>query len=433
MPRASFILASLGIIVFILLYVVSYSRSKYSSGSLQAPPIMTHPGYTEEMDLHYLEQVITHATMVLVKAASSDGQWEFKRIKAIPRTPDSEDSSLSACLAQGNAAWANNVGYLLRIALLEAQATISIILHIKGLDFSPYCPDLSRLARIREYEELWRKEYRDVWHKQSNKDVGPSMGTDIWSVLFEMDLLLSMLNDEGMYHNRYREALRALSEYLSVVQLRNGGYTYAIAGTSNPGVGRSVTVLTALCLLYLSRLRDAAIQVDMTMLQAAARAVKSAYRDGRGGYAYYSDMDVLDGEEGEKEILGRSVLCALALHEYNRNNDSYELMKVMLERYINKAESLMGIFGREGHEGGDRAAAYYYHFGLYYATIAALNIRGSEKDEYLRRLVRILMKTRTDDGWFTDGTCHTQLYQTAFGVRLLSEVIKYCRERRKQH
>ena len=92
----------------------------------------------------------------------------------------------------------------------------------------------------------------------------------------------------------------------------------------------------------------------------------------------------------------------------------------MLTRYVEALPELEGAFGYERHAWGDGLAAYYTHFGAYYAALAALELPEEQGRPILRRIVNAVRSHQRSDGSVRDGTCHTPLYQTAYAIRILA-------------
>lgn len=255
-----------------------------------------------------------------------------------------------------------------------------------------------------------------------------------WGLIYGVNTLSIALRDPRFSGEDrappLREAARTMLDGLKRYQSPRGGWGYYADPDSAWRPDWATSFTTAAGVLALVNARDAGLDVDAKMFDAAVDAV-AASRLKNGAFDYdvnavprHFDLESINQVKGS---LGRIQVGNLALLRGGRAVDD-EQVAWGIEQFFRHHKFLDAARQKPiPHEAYYANAAYFYLFGHYYAARLIATRDDARRPEWERALRREILKCREADGsmWDFYIASDTRPYGTAFGIMALAHTLPH--------
>ncbi|MFT4708989.1 MAG: hypothetical protein ACI9D0_000210 [Bacteroidia bacterium] len=261
---------------------------------------------------------------------------------------------------------------------------------------------------------------------------GDGWDTDyVWTMLCDMVALVDIQDDprfqEPEMQARIAKRGKDFIDLLERNQAYHGGWAYYDNPpfTKRPKWGTSFC--TALVLPAYKKAIDLGWSADEDAIAAYDRALKYVQRCALPNEAYEYSLSSVPRVAGEsisnvKGSLGRIQVCNWARRVCGDERITDDVLRRGLEAFFREHKFLDAAFMRPvPHEAYYANAAYFYHFGHYYAAMAIELLPEPEREAWHAKLRPHLVKTQRADGSLTDflGTGYLRVASTAYTILAL--------------
>lgn len=304
--------------------------------------------------------------------------------------------------------WSVGTTGLAALALMEVGTTEETrAAVVRGLEFLMANADLKRPAE---------------WDVDNN-----------WGLIYGLRTLARALRDERFLgtemEGKLRDGAMTMMSRLERYTSPRGGWGYYANPSAAWRPDWATSFMTATGVLALLEAREAGLQVNQKILDAAVRAILRC-RQPNGAYLYSVDavprhlrMESINQVKGS---LGRIQVCNYALHRAGVDLSPEELEEGV-ESFFRDHKFLDVARNKPiPHEAYYANAAYFYLFGHYYAAFAIDSLPEESRDRWARQLRHPIMKTQQPDGAMWDFWIGSsgKPYGTAFGIMGLARTIR---------
>ncbi len=258
----------------------------------------------------------------------------------------------------------------------------------------------------------------------------PAAIYNVWAHAYAVDALstLAQSNFGPETRSTALELLRGQIAFLSRFENLSGGWGYYDFhyGMQKPA-GAATSFTTATALIALKNADAAGIKPPR---QLTRRAVASLQRLKKPDFSYlysaywtWRPMHPINRPGGS---LGRSQACNLALHLWDDESVTSDVMRSWLDRLL--ARSVWLDIGRKRpipHEAWFQVAGYFYYYGYYYAALSLEQLPIGERRIYQQRVASTLLKRQETDGSWWDFPFYDyhQPYGTSFALMALERCL----------
>jgi len=256
----------------------------------------------------------------------------------------------------------------------------------------------------------------------------------VWSMLYATTALVDLAEDERIAEDvelvaRVHERGRAYVDLLARNQSYTGGWGYYDDPpyTQRPKWGTSFSTACVLPALERALALGWGEGQEADGAPMLARGLKYVQRCALPNGAYAYDLQVIPWVSGEsindvKGSLGRIQIGHWARRVLGDERVTDDALRTGLAAFFDEHRFLDAAFMRpRPHEAYYANAAYFYHFGHYYAAEAIELLPEDERGAWHAKLRPQLVKTQRDDGSLTDflGSGYLRLASTSFTILAL--------------
>lgn len=253
----------------------------------------------------------------------------------------------------------------------------------------------------------------------------------VWTMLCDLVALVDLQDDprfqEPEMQARIAKRGKEFLDLLERNQAFHGGWAYYDNPpyTQRPKWGTSFS--TALVLPAYKKALELGWSEEEDAIKTYQRALKYVQRCALPNDAYEYSLSPVPRVAGEsisniKGSLGRIQVCNWARRECGDERVTDDVLRKGLEAFFREHKFLDVAFMRPiPHEAYYANAAYFYHFGHYYAALAIELLPQEEREAWHAKLRPHLVKTQRADGSLTDflGTGYLRVASTAYTVLAL--------------
>jgi uncharacterized protein YfaS (alpha-2-macroglobulin family) len=219
------------------------------------------------------------------------------------------------------------------------------------------------------------------------------------------------------------ESIERCLKTLERTQREDGGFTYLFS----PSRGTYESFATALVVINALEASALGVEVPGRIKERALEALRKS-RTPEGYFCYH----VVDGKQrgslsgnGKLNVEGslvRTVVCEYAL--VRAGEGGREKLDAAVAAFFEHRELLEQVRKRDQktHQGPFDNAPYYFQFGHLYAALALRELGGERRAERERELENVVMRTREEDGSWTDGRVTGRDYGIATALLILARV-----------
>ncbi len=255
-----------------------------------------------------------------------------------------------------------------------------------------------------------------------------------WGLIYGVNVLSIALRDprfsRGDPEPLLRDAARTMLDGMKRHQSPRGGWGYYADPSAAWRPDWATSFTTAVGVLALVNAREAGLEVDAKMFDAAVRALESA-RLRNGAFDYEVNAVPrhfhLESINQVKGSLGRIQVGNLALIRAGRAVEE-EQVAWGIDQFFRHHKFLDAARLKPiPHEAYYANAAYFYLFGHHYAARLIATQDHARRPEWERSLRREILKCREESGamWDFYIASHTRPYGTAFGILALAETLPH--------
>lgn len=204
----------------------------------------------------------------------------------------------------------------------------------------------------------------------------------------------------------------SMVDALAKTEIEGGGWNY-----SRPQKACAPSsFMTASALVALRAARDAGVDVPQPLVDRSIGVLKKA-RLKETAYAYaVREKNAMDLAPGS---IARGPLVELALSQW-KQGDADALVR-SIDAFFAHWDELEKRRKKTGtHAGKYAIAPYYFYYGHLYGALAIELTPAAKRDEYRRKMVELLIKTRDEDGTWNDRVFElSRGYGTAMAILAL--------------
>jgi hypothetical protein len=252
-----------------------------------------------------------------------------------------------------------------------------------------------------------------------------------WGHAYGIQALVRMYDripDDQPRRDRIKELLIEQVGRMAKHEALDGGWNYYDFNAQtqkNSGSASSFTTATGLVALW--EAHEAGIIGERRVVD---RAIASVRRQQKPDYSYlygeshkYSPMYSINRPAGS---LGRSQACNIALRYWGAKDITNEVVKIWLQRLIDRNEWLSMIRKRPvPHEGWFAIAGYFYYYAHYYAALNIEVLPKEEQGHFQEMIAGILIPLQEADGSWWDYPMYE--YHYAWGTGFALQTLSRCR------
>ncbi len=260
---------------------------------------------------------------------------------------------------------------------------------------------------------------------------------NVWGHSYSIQALVRRIQATPPADRRRKELEELLQEqigFLKRYETVDGGWSYydfqigAKKPTASPTCFTTATGLIALWEAKGIGFEPPADLIDRA-LTSIRRQQKPDFSYLYGEYMRWRPMYLINRPGGS---LGRSQACNLALRLWGDRKITNEVLKLWLERLINR--NLWLDIGRKRpipHESWFQVAGYFFYYGHYYAARCIEELPPKDRPPLQKRLAAIILRLQEKDGSWWDYPFYDyhQQYGTAFALMTLERCRKLPVER----
>ncbi len=253
----------------------------------------------------------------------------------------------------------------------------------------------------------------------------------VWTMLCDLVALVDLQADPRFQSPDTQERIiKRGKEYIDLLE-RNQAFHGGWAYYDNPPFTQRPKWGTSFCTGMVLPAYKKAIAMgwsaDPDGIKAYERALTYVQRCALPNSAYEYSLSEIPRVAGEsisdiKGSLGRIQVCNWARHLCGDERVTVEVLRTGVDSFLREHKFLDAAFMRPvPHEAYYQNAAYFYHFGHYYAAQVIELLPEAEREAYHAKLRPHLVKTQRKDGSLTDflGSGYLRVASTAYTVMAL--------------
>lgn len=359
-----------------------------------------------------IDASIVRGVAFLLQTQNSDGSWG----RMFPARP----TNILAPVPGGLRAFHNAVTALCVSSLIEIEAA-----KIEPKDESSW--NSAELKTAIDRGETWILENLPKLRRCSS-----SVLYNTWGHAYGLEALSRMYDRKPKAKERQRQIKKvALGQLdrLKSYECIDGGWCYYDFDlkTQRPG-GSSMSFVTSAVLVALADARDSiGVELPKPIIDRAIASLRRQELPDRC-YLYGEYLKTMPrrGINRPAGSLGRTQSCNAALHRWNQDDITDEVIEEWLDRLVTRNGWLdIGRKRPVPHESWCQVAGYFFYFGHYYAAQCIALLPEDRQPPHQANLARLLEKLQEKDGSWWDFPLYN--YHQQYGTAMAMMSLLRCR------